>query len=132
MNTTINYPPVKKKYVTAAKKLIEGDAFHAANYEFTILTIHHLAETLLKKKKLTAQEKELLANMYVVLPPLIQLKEQCVDWFDNNLYTTKMRALIIAEQKRAQKGNKEAIKKYNSYVRDWGKYEPGRFMPIKV
>ena len=122
------------KHLQALEKLAEGDRWQVTFHQFNLEDIMEAFMDLNKKKKrkkLSPDEIELHDRIYTVLPSVFQLAAECVAWSDKETYNTKMIKQIVRLQKLTISKDKKIISEYNRYVREWGKYEPGRFVKIK-
>lgn len=125
---------VKRKYRNKALKLLSGDqnavVLHSDDFELVARVAIRLKEKQ-KRKKLSPYELTLLHEIEFILPVFMQLIDKCIDEWDTHMYWSQTRKIIMSFQKKALKGDKEAIKFYNGLVRHWGNYEPGKFQKIK-
>jgi hypothetical protein len=125
---------VKQKYKNATKKIIAGDEWSAGYHQTDMGVIIHVAEGLSKKqkqKKLNTVELALQEEMMRVLPAFLQLVDKCMDYMDKQTYSTGVGKYMVQLQKKAAKGDKAAVKKFNEMVRMWGHHEPGKFQLIR-
>lgn len=125
---------VKRKYRNLFQKLVNGDvhAVHSHQDDFEIIA--KVAIRLKNQppgKKLNPRDILLLQEIEFILPPFIQLIDKCLEKSAEYMYKDFIRKDMMCERKKALKGDKDVIKRYNNLVKDWGKYEPGKFQRIK-
>ena len=126
---------VKQKYRNQARKLLSGDENVVVSYPEVFEPLASTAIRLKEKqkhKKLSSYELTLLHEIEFLFPAFIQLIDKCSEESSAYLYKTDVRKVIMSFQKKALKGDKEAIKYYNSLVSHWGNEEPGKFQKIKL
>ena len=129
--TPVTLPRVSRKFIKKAQQLEMPKSHLVGYYEEFIGEIAYPLSTLAhKKKKLSAAEKALLQNIRQLLPHMLQLFDDCLDWGSRKVYFEHVKKAMSQQKRKALKGDVEALNEYNRLVREWGKYEPGKFVRI--